>query len=199
MRRRRELTGGEQKLARHVFGDTLNVRNVKVIEHFMKAGNLDDTAITPFGSIYFPADDFRADYIGNDIRNPIAAVPDPSNPFKQKHDDAHWFLHELAHVWQHYVGIRVGLRGAFVHAKPNPYVYGSSPAKPDLLDYNIEQQGDIICDYYAWELGWTVSTNNGLKLTAADYETRILRKFIEDPAYPRDKRRLRAWARGLDR
>ena len=202
MRRRRNLADGEIKLARHVFKNALNFSNIRVIEHFMKAGSLDDTAITPFGSIYFPADDFRADYIGSNMYDPIApAGVSPTAP--DRHNDAHWFLHELAHIWQHYVGTRVTLRGFALHMKAaksgaNPYGYGGAP-KPDLPDYNIEQQGDIIADYFAWKLGWR--TSHFLVLAVADYEA-ILAKFLADPTYPRAERWIwnaRASIRGLDR
>jgi hypothetical protein len=197
MRRRRQLTDGERKLAKHVFKDSLNLDNVRVIEHFMSAGNLDDTAITPFGSIYFHSSDYRDDFIGSDMYKP----PKPG--------EAHWFLHELAHVWQHYVGTKVTLRGMVLHAKAkklqkknpgyDPYDYAGTPVMADLLDYNLEQQGDIVADYFAWKLQW--KTTHGLQLGAKDYE-KILKNFLADPTYPRRRRpiwNIRAVLRGLER
>jgi hypothetical protein len=183
---RRDLTPGETKLGKYVFGHSINLANVKV----RKAPRKGHTAITPFGSISFPKADYRADFIGPNMRNPV------------DEGDAHWFLHELAHVWQHYVGLRVMARAVKEWLKSKGkynQAYGFTiQASKDLLEYNLEQQGDIIANYFAWELGWPSWT--GLTGTS-DYKG-VLANFLNDRKYPvkgHPWRRFRARVRGLHR
>lgn len=184
MRFRRDLTAGEKKLARYIFRDSLNYDNIGVVRRSFN-GN---TAITPFGSMSFPKDKYQQDFVGNDIFHP------PST------GDAHWFVHELAHVWQHYVGMRVILLGGLLHLKPGKSfsdIYGYTlHAGKDLMEYNIEQQGDIIADYYAHIL-WGLPLSHPLSA----YED-ALHKFLMDRCYPLDERpirRVRASLRALTR
>jgi hypothetical protein len=63
-------------------------------------------------------------------------------------------------------------------------MYGLSAA-PDLLDYNIEQQGDIVADYYGKKL-WSFQTPL-FPITA--YEA-VLSRFLRDPLYARTRKGL---------
>ncbi len=187
MKSRRDLTPGEEKLARSIFGVSVNYRNVRVIGGKL----LKNVAITPFGSMYFPYSSYKADFVGPNMYAPIQPV-----------SDAKWFVHEFVHVWQHYMGMSVILLAAKAHAKGNGVqsaVYGYTLApNTDLLDYNIEQQGDIIADYYDWKL-W--NQHIPLPQPPALYED-VLSNFFENPAYPIDEKwirrvraRIRAWER----
>jgi hypothetical protein len=185
MKERRYLTTGEEKLARFVFGDFLNYRNIQVVKRNFKGNN----AITPFGNITFPSNYYKSDFVGNSFRSvPILDV-----------NDAHWFLHELVHVWQHYVGMRVIVLAITSRLKPG-YVYNYTlEPGTDLLDYNVEQQGDIIADYFAAEVLKWAGAN--ISQPVHLYQ-QVLANFINDPKYPMEgrwMRKVRAAIRGLDR
>jgi hypothetical protein len=62
------------------------------------------------------------------------------------------FIHEMTHVWQHQRGIFVIFRGIF-----GPQ-YEYLPFDPQLqfLDHNIEQQGNIVRDYFLLREGQSV-------------------------------------------
>lgn len=190
MKSRRPLTPGERKLARYIFKHALNVRNIEVRETRLKG----HAAVTPFGSIYFPTDHYRTDFLGANMYAPV------------DRSDAHWFVHELVHVWQHYVGMRVVLLAlkARIEARKLARTVGTFSAVygyslhpgTDLLDYSIEQQGDIIADYFAATL-WRRPAPAPMRT----YEG-VLKRFLADPAYPVHESRLRAFrskVRGLDR
>lgn len=185
MKERRYLTTGEEKLARYVFGDYLNYRNIQVVKRNFQGNN----AITPFGNITFPSNYYKSDFVGDSFRSvPILDV-----------SDAKWFLHELVHVWQHYVGMRVIVLAITSRLKPG-YVYNYTlEPGTDLLDYNVEQQGDIISDYYAAEvLKWAGET---ISQPVHLYQ-QVLANFMNDPKYPMEgrwMRKVRSAIRGLER
>jgi hypothetical protein len=88
----------------------------------------DDTAMTPDGEMYFNPSRFKEDF-------------SLSNEF-----DRHWFVHEMAHVWQHQLGYPVKWRGAVRVGLSYEY---KLEAGKTLSDYNMEAQGDILADYFA--------------------------------------------------
>jgi len=181
MRHHRVLTRGEQSLAEYVFRNSISHGQVHVTQRATDIAA--DTAWAPFGAVTFSKSRYREDFVGEDMFHPD--VP----------DDAHWFLHELVHVWQYYQGmnlpllaIRARLGGGKGH---DPYAYDLSAAMyglgaaPDLLDYNIEQQGDIVADYYGKKL-WGFQTP---LFPVAAYEA-VLSRFLRDPLYPRTRKNL---------
>lgn len=186
MRERRNLTHGEASLARYCFKDSINVNQVLVVKRMTNGKS--HTAWAPFGRITFPRDDFKPDFVGNDIRNPIkSAAPD-------HYSDARWFLHEMAHVWQYYVGmplVHLNFKNLRIAKKTgvDPYQYSlagvSTSSAPDLLDFNTEQQGDIITDYFA-NLLWLDPYAPSFPL--ATYEA-VLANFLENPSYAKDEHR----------
>ena len=56
----------------------------------------------------------------------------------------HIFIHELAHVWQRERGMNVRLRGAFSWAANYDYALDGRY----LNEYSLEQQAQIIADYF---------------------------------------------------
>jgi len=69
------------------------------------------------------------------------------------------------------------------------YSYDAGGAPKDLLDFNVEQQCDIIADYFGWTL-WSRqpgSPYNTLGYPAATPKqlAGVLSKFLKDPSYPR--------------
>lgn len=83
--------------------------------------------MTPNGSMYFHRSCFLPDYTRGDP--PVI----------------HWFIHEMAHVWQHQLGYAVRLRGAVRIGLSYGYTL-----HPDamLADYNMEAQGELLADYF---------------------------------------------------
>lgn len=71
-------------------------------------------------------------------------------------DERAWFMREMTHVWQHQKGIKV-IRGWFKNRN-----YDYSPLEPGraFTDYGIEQQGDIVKDYYLRTQGQNPTNGN---------------------------------------
>lgn len=59
----------------------------------------------------------------------------------------------MTHVWQHQTGVAVWLSGAF----QQNYKYVLEPCKK-LEDYGIEEQGNIVMDYYFKKNGISTSS-----------------------------------------
>ncbi len=81
----------------------------------------------------------------------------------------------MTHVWQYQLGYPVKRKGLTLHtASGDPYKYTIAPKK-SLSDYNMEQQGDVVSDYFKKRyLG--IDAKN-LK----DYEA-VLANFLKNPA-----------------
>ena len=126
----RPLTAGEIAMAKVLFKDSINYKWVRVINgDFIPFGKQDkDTAITPFGSIYFPKDHFLEDFSLSDEQ------------------DRHWLIHELVHVWQFQHLYPVFHRGVAHYGLDYKYKLDE---KNHLGDYNMEAQGDLLADYWA--------------------------------------------------
>jgi hypothetical protein len=91
----RALTAGEIRMAALLFGAAIDPARVRVHNRrYLPLVQPKNCAMTPNGSIYFHHTRFLPDY----------AAGDPHT--------IHWFVHELAHVWQHQLGYPVRLRGA---------------------------------------------------------------------------------------
>lgn len=73
-----------------------------------------------------------------------------------------WFEHEVTHVWQHQQGINV-----YGAAFDRNYNYKLSPGK-SFRSYGLEQQGDIVRDYYLIRNGGNALHGN---YSTADYES----------------------------
>ncbi|WMJ68803.1 PAAR domain-containing protein [Stenotrophomonas sp. 24(2023)] len=126
----RSLTAGELEIARKVFGSAVDYSKVKVHNHgyWLFFGFQDkNTAVTPNGEMYFPKGIYEEDYAALGV------------------DKQHWFIHEMVHVWQYQLGYAIKWVRMF---RPNmKYEYAPSNEKR-LCDFNMEQQGDIVADYF---------------------------------------------------
>jgi hypothetical protein len=208
---RRELTNNEIKFVRHVFRDSVSIENTEVIMRAQLSGGF-----TPYGGIKMGPTSYAADYIGPDMYNPPGA-PD--------FDLSYLFLHELGHSWQHFCGAPMlhlfiqaraegrrsvksgGVAKTAFNREAATYSYAIIPTKPDLLDYNMEQQCEIIADYFSHTMwGRMLQINQwggfGLGVPTLPQLEGVMRRFLEDPAYPKRDRgmwRARSWARNLDR
>jgi uncharacterized Zn-binding protein involved in type VI secretion len=170
----RPLTSGELAMAQSIFKDSIDYSTVKVHrEEYLPFGlQPDDTAMTPNGEMYFNPQYYKEDFS-------LSSTPDdlPNN---------HWFMHEMVHVWQYQLGYWVKLHGMLLHPGRlwgllgNPYEYSLTPTSK-LQDFNMEQQGDIIADYYAWVTGNPVRSNSGRSIKSVTPYLSVLADFLRNP------------------
>lgn len=88
---------------------------------------------------------------------------------------------EMVHVWQHQLGYAVRWNGLFVSSKgADAYVYTLEPGT-SISDYNMEQQGDIISDYYMIALCGDIENARGSRSTPAQLKA-TLAGFVGGPS-----------------
>jgi hypothetical protein len=211
MANRRELHANEAKFVRHVFADSVSIANTEIVLRKALFGGF-----TPYGGIKMGSSSYSDDYIGPDMYHPPGA-PD--------FDDAYLFLHELGHSWQHFTGAPMlhryvqarrqgrevreaeGLAETAVNLDAATYSYVITPEKNDLLDYNMEQQCEIIADYFSHIMwGRALQVNQwgslGKPPPTLDQLQGVMGRFLENPAYPMDGRwlwRARSGVRMIER
>lgn len=137
----RYLTSGEIEMAKLIFKNSIKYSIVKI-----KCGGLfgvpDKTgnAMTPAGYIHLPTEDYKAN---RDFSLPIV-----------KATVKHWFIHEMTHVWQYQHGFSPAVSGAAIGLcggygdRALAYNYDLSKEIKRFNEYNMEQQGDIVADYF---------------------------------------------------
>ena len=136
----RPLTSGEIAMCKLIFKDAIDYSLVKVHNHeyFWFGMQNDNTAFTPNGELYFNPDRFQSDFSAS-----------------QKDADKIWFMHEMVHVWQKQLGYSLWWNGARIlfsggYSDGSSYQYSTTKdAGKSLADFNMEQQGELIADYYA--------------------------------------------------
>jgi hypothetical protein len=123
----RKLTPGEVTEARRVFGSALNLDAVTV--HEGGIATVGGYARTIYNKIYFPKGTFSSG------------------------DFMPYLIHELTHVWQYQQGAEI--QGMIFEALVGNYDYGGEAGLKKAWDdgqafdeFSIEQQGDILEDYY---------------------------------------------------
>lgn len=123
----RRLTTGEIALAKTVFSATVHYHKVWIHKgSYLPFGLQDEhTAMSPDGEVYF-LNEYRDD-------------------FSQSTDDLqHMFIHEMSHVWQRERGMNVIARGLISWLVSYRYTLDGRL----LSEYPMEQQGQIIADYF---------------------------------------------------
>lgn len=165
----RALTQGEISLAQTMFGSSIDYSKAEIRQEKW-AGLIPvpkDRAMAPSGKIYFHPDnkDYRADF--SLASQSLQAL----------------FIHEMTHVWQYQNGISP-IFGAIAAGGKYRYELGCGK---DLADYNIEQQGQIIMDFFIRYNGYSVygaygSQEHNPNNTTAGY-LKVLDKFISNPSY----------------
>jgi len=149
----RPLTAGEIALARLVFGGAIDYTRVRIHNtRFIPFLQFKDTCITPNGELYFHASRYRDDFSLASAR------------------EQHWYMHEMAHVWQYQLGYPVMLRGAIRIGLT--YDYELTPERR-LHHYNMEAQAEVLADYFA------LTHLQGLD--AGPYAD-VLQDFLREPA-----------------
>jgi hypothetical protein len=124
----RALTVGEVAMATALFGAAIDYAKVRIHNRRYLPFGLQpkNCAMTPNGRLYFHHSCFLDDYSAGDIHA------------------QHWFMHEMAHVWQHQLGYPVRLRGALRIGLGYRY---RLRAGATLADFNMEAQGDLLAEY----------------------------------------------------
>lgn len=156
---RRRLTDGEIALAQSVYQSSLNYDRIRIHKgKLIPFFQYEKVAMSPFGTMHFPSalyvDDFST-----------------ANESKQ-----HLFIHEMAHVWQYQLGLKLWLDGAILTLKGGYqnnqcYVYEHCVNQlPHFSDYNMEQQADLIADWFVFR-----HTQKNPQIQ------KIMRDFIDNP------------------
>jgi hypothetical protein len=152
----RPLTAGEIAMARLVFGEAIDYTRVRVHNtRYLPLVQPRNVCITPNGSLYFHSSRFRDDFADASA------------------EEQHWFMHEMAHVWQHQLGYPVRLRGAIRLGLSYDYELSAGMA---LCDYNMEAQAELLADYFLLRF---------IRLADTDDYLAALGSFLDDPSDPR--------------
>lgn len=132
---KRRLTEGEIAMARTVFGDAVDYEKVWIHSHgwWLFLGFQDKrTAVTPNGEMYVPRAIYMDDF--------SAGKPDDRGKAL--------FMHEMVHIWQYQMDYWIKLHAMWVTIRgASAYAYNLTAAS-QLSDFNMEQQGNIVSDYY---------------------------------------------------
>lgn len=160
----RKLTEGERIMCRRLFKDALDFDKVEINNKVFVKIQGSGVGMAPNGNVYFHPDDFLEDF----------AAPDVGA------NDLQFFMHEMVHVWQHQLGYPVGLMRA-VHIAYLPYTYALVPGAK-LQHYNMEQQGDLLSDYWALLTfgAYPPLMKNKKRPTIKQYEE-VLSEFLRHP------------------
>ncbi|TDR27017.1 hypothetical protein [Hydromonas duriensis] len=142
----RELTPGEKLMANKVFNGRLNFDKLRMFNGTLAHIQPEGRAMTPVGKVYWPSEYYRDDF--SQVR------------FSERNGEyiRHTFIHELAHVWQYQQNTNVIVRGLVNGAmdvvievfKDSVYYYDITNNKP-FANYLLEQQAEMIADYYRME------------------------------------------------
>lgn len=162
----RPLTVGEVAMSKLVFADSVDYAKVRVHngEYLWFGLQDDDTAMTPNGEMYFNPKHFKEDYSASVV------------------SDRHWFMHEMVHVWQYQLGYSVRWNG--LQRWKLQYSYSLEPDKR-LCDYDMEQQGQVIADYFAINIlnaPGAASTLDYQSPEARQLYLSVLADFLSDPS-----------------
>lgn len=122
------MTAGEKTLATSVFKAEIDFSRVEIFNEKLAFFQPGDTVMAPNGNIYYPPghSGYAADISCLGIHYKALLI------------------HELTHVWQHQHGGNVTFRGVF----ERDYDYLPLTVTTKFGDLGIEEQGDLVRDYY---------------------------------------------------
>ncbi len=172
----RNLTAGEEGIAREIYGSSISYSKVKIHDGKYFFGQPDDSGMTPRGEIYASSGAYQDDY-------------STGNASSQG-----FFIHEMGHVWQYqnrilnviFSALLEQIEHGFDYAKAYPYLLD---ADKTLTDYDIEQQASIIEDYFrvvkrGIEFRQNRIQNGGSRVERVTLLEAVLADFIADPSLP---------------
>lgn len=175
----RSLTAGEIALAQRLFKDAIDYDKVRIHNRRYVFGQPYNSAVAPNGNIYAVGAVYCDDYSSAHARLRVLLI------------------HEMVHVWQYqlkvlrpvFAAIAEFIRHGFNYAKA--YDYDLRPGH-DLLQYRIEQQAQIVEDYYLLHIETIAPADNRVKggsVAAANgpLYLQVLENFLLDPSYARKR------------
>lgn len=176
----RALTEGERAMLQPLFGASLDLDLVHVVQDKYVPFQGDDTYMTPENDIYAPGALYLSDF-----------SPPMIEPYT-----ASTLVHEATHAWQHQSGLDLVAAGAITFAATGGDYQAAYPytldRDKDLLDYNVEQQASIVEDWWLLTQRQTVPYSLILDPTVppdwtavADAYRAVLADFFKAPAYAR--------------
>lgn len=179
----RPLTPSEIAMASLLFGASIDYERVRIHARRYMPFQPKNCCMTPNGSMYFHWSRFLPDYTRGD---PPAV---------------HWFIHEMAHVWQHQLGYAVRTRGAVRIGLS--YDYDLAPGNT-LADFNMEAQGEVLADYFALKYMHSPASMRQRRYAGSlSLYEEVLAGFLADPGsvanLPRDSGRWLLHVRRLTR
>jgi len=149
-------------MASMLFRDAIDYGRVRIHARRYIPFQPKNCCMTPNGSMYFHRSCFLPDYTRGD---PLVV---------------HWFVHEMAHVWQHQLGYAVRLRGAVRIGLSYDYDLASGKR---LADFNMEAQGDLLADYFALKfMKKPRAMRQPRHAEHLDLYEQVLADFLADPA-----------------
>ena len=149
-------------MASLLFQNAIDYRRVRIHARRYMPFQPSNCAMTPNGHLYFHPSCFLDDYAQASVTG------------------QHWFLHEMAHVWQHQLGYAVRLRGAVRFGLS--YQYDLAPGKT-LADFNMEAQGDLLADYFSLRhLISSAPMRQPRYASSLSLYEEVLAGFLADPA-----------------
>lgn len=174
----RALTSGEIALAKRVFKDSIDYTKVKIHNKKYVVVQPYNSGMTPNGEIYISGSEiYKNDYAMESIRL------------------RGFFIHEMVHVWQYQLNILNPVSAAIAESILNFFDYSKAyeyelVGGKDLLQYRIEQQAQIIEDYYLRQLEAVTPINDHMKNSGGPtvympLYFQVLASFIANPGYAR--------------
>ena len=161
-------------LAQLVFSGSIDYDRVRIHDHKYMPFQPGSSGMTPDGEIYLEGLS-SLDYAVGPVF--LRAI----------------FIHEMVHVWQKQAGVlnpiwsAIGnsLRNGFRYSRA--YRYTLDPSR-DLLDYRMEQQAQIVEDYYwLFILGFhppsRFLSNTQVGEDLKQLYAAVLKKFLDNPSY----------------
>ncbi len=131
----RRLTEGEREMLEKIFVNGVRYDEVRVYHRKWTLFQPETRVMSPDGNIYYPPADLKDPsgnlYYSEDFSKTVGLVKLV-------------FIHEMGHVYQYHQGIDVMSRRL---GEGGVYRY-KIEANKDLNDYTLEQQAEIIKDYY---------------------------------------------------
>lgn len=174
----RALTDGEVRMARAVFGDSVEYDHVRIHAKRLPLIHDRDSGVSHKGRIYTHGEKDSADF---------SKEPDANKRC--------FFIHEMTHVWQYQnrvvnlplAGAKEMLKTRFNYEAAYPYRLERGR---DLTAYGFEQQAAIVQDYFLLKhCGCDHSYKDRLQNAGLSrdeklnlYES-VLKNFIENPGY----------------
>lgn len=174
MSKSRSLTPSEILLAKSIFSDSIDYSSVKIYDGKYMPFQPHASGMTPNGKIYVNGI-YVKDY---------GITKDETKAF---------FIHEMVHVYQYQlkilnlIGSAIGssLKTGFNYTQAYEY---RLDANKDLLDYGIEQQAQIIEDYYRVNFVDLDPFKRYMQNDVAEVKRerlfeKVLKNFIDNPNY----------------